>query len=102
MSYTADFAHNDYLQGLAELGIVGFCVPLFFLAYMLKLAIRSARFANSRAIRSIALACFGALVAILVHSLADFNLYIPSNAMLVSWICGMIAGLTALQEVEEH
>jgi O-antigen ligase len=102
MSYTADFAHNDYLQGLAELGIVGFCVPLCFLAYMLQLAIRSVRFANSRAIRSIALACFGALVAILVHSLADFNLYIPSNAMLVSWICGMIAGLTALQQVEEY
>jgi O-antigen ligase len=101
MSYTADFAHNDYLQGLAELGIVGFCVPLCFLVYMLILAIRSVRFANSRAIRSLALACFGALVAILVHSLADFNLYIPSNAMLVSWICGMIAGLAALQQVGE-
>ncbi len=93
MNYTADFAHNDYLQGLAELGIVGFSVPVCFLAYMLSLAIRAARFADSRSIRSIALACFGALVAILVHSAADFNLYIPSNAMLVAWICGMIAGL---------
>ncbi|HXW14884.1 MAG TPA: hypothetical protein VEN79_10275, partial [Terriglobia bacterium] len=40
-----------------------------------------------------AVACAGALAAILVHSLADFNLYIPANAMLLAWISGMVAGL---------
>ena len=39
------------------------------------------------------MACAGALAAILVHSLADFNLYIPANAMLLAWIAGMTAGL---------
>jgi hypothetical protein len=38
-------------------------------------------------------ACAGALAAILLHSLADFNLYIPANAMLLAWIAGMTAGL---------
>jgi hypothetical protein len=33
------------------------------------------------------------MAAILVHSLADFNLYIPANAMLLAWIAGMTAGL---------
>ena len=40
-----------------------------------------------------ALACAGALAAILVHSFADFNFYIPANAMLLAWIAGMTAGL---------
>ena len=43
--------------------------------------------------RYFAVACAGALAAILVHSLADFNLYIPANAMLLAWIAGMTAGL---------
>jgi O-antigen ligase len=93
MNYTPDFAHNDYLQGLAELGIVGFVIPASFLATMLTLALTSARYSDSRTVRLAALACFGSLAAILIHSLADFNLYIPSNAMLVAWICGVIAGL---------
>jgi hypothetical protein len=39
--------------------------------------------------RYFAVACAGALAAILLHSLADFNLYIPANAMLLAWIAGM-------------
>jgi hypothetical protein len=35
-----------------------------------------------------AVACTGALAAILLYSLADFNLYIPANAMLLEWIAG--------------
>jgi hypothetical protein len=34
----------------------------------------------------------GALAAILLHSLVDFNLYIPANAMLLAWIAGMVVG----------
>ena len=39
--------------------------------------------------RYLAVAGAGALAAILLHSLADFNLYIPANAMLLAWIAGM-------------
>lgn len=93
MNYSPDFAHDDYLQGLAELGIVGFAIPASFFIAIVVLALRSARDPGSRTVRLAALACFGALAAILIHSLADFNLYIPSNAMLVAWICGVAAGL---------
>jgi hypothetical protein len=43
--------------------------------------------------RSLGLACTAAMTAILLHSLADFNLYIPANAMALSWITGIAAGL---------
>jgi hypothetical protein len=39
--------------------------------------------------RVIALGCVGSIVAILLHSFADFNLYIPANALLFSAILGL-------------
>ena len=41
------------------------------------------------------LGAFGlwSMAAILLHSLGDFNLYIPANAMTLSWIAGIAAGL---------
>jgi hypothetical protein len=45
--------------------------------------------------RYFAVACAGALAAILLHSTVDFNLYIPANAMVLMWIAGMTAGLDA-------
>jgi hypothetical protein len=37
-------------------------------------------------------ACVSAQSAIALHSLTDFNLYIPANAMLLAWIAGMAVG----------
>jgi hypothetical protein len=46
---------------------------------------------SSQAARSsyVALACLGALGAILLHSLVDFNLYIPANATVAAWVAGL-------------
>ena len=42
-----------------------------------------------------ALACglLGAFLAIAVHSLADFNLYVPANALAFAWLAGLSTGL---------
>jgi hypothetical protein len=39
--------------------------------------------------RSITLGCIGATLAILLHSLADFNLQIPANAFTFAVILGI-------------
>ncbi|MFI5109760.1 MAG: O-antigen ligase family protein [Terriglobales bacterium] len=89
---TDDFAHNDYLQLLAELGLAGFLIVAALAFSVVRLAVRgSVKSADSEA-RYFSVACAGALAAILLHSLADFNLYIPANAMLLAWIAGMTAG----------
>ena len=41
----------------------------------------------------LAAGCMGAFAAILIHSLVDFNSYIPANGLLLSWISGLAAGL---------
>jgi putative inorganic carbon (HCO3(-)) transporter len=86
---TDDFAHNDYLQLLAELGLVGFAIGVTLAFSVMRMALHSAINSSDPQARYFAVACVGALCAIAVHSLADFNLYIPANAMLLAWISGI-------------
>ena len=90
---TDDFAHNDYVQLLAELGLVGFAIGATLAFSVVRTAVRKSVEFQDPGARYFAVACADALAAILVHSLADFNLYIPANAMLLAWIAGMTAGL---------
>lgn len=93
---TVDFAHNDYLQGVAELGIVGGAIALFFLGCVFAASFRTAVTEDDPDVRSLAVACLGALTAIALHSFTDFNLYIPANGFELSWIAGIAAGLRHL------
>ena len=92
---TDDFAHNDYLQLLAELGLPGFLIVAAGAFWITRRAVRGAVELQDPEKRYFAVACAGALAAILLHSTVDFNLYIPANAMVLMWIAGMTAGLDA-------
>ncbi|MBZ5700721.1 MAG: O-antigen ligase family protein [Acidobacteriia bacterium] len=75
-------AHNDYLEALAETGILGGICCGLFLALLLVRGLR--RLLNQENSAAAALQSGGLVgcVGILVHSLVDFNLHIPSNALL--------------------
>lgn len=89
--YTVDFAHNDYLQVLAEGGIAGFAMGCLLLVLVLRSAIRGAIYARSLENRLLAIACIASLTAILLHSFVDFNMYVPGNALAVAWVAGIAA-----------
>ncbi len=88
---TADYAHNDYLQAAAELGIAAAAAGLVWVLLIFARAARAALSPDTGPNRYLALGLTGALTAILIHSLVDFNLYIPANAMVFAWICGIAA-----------
>lgn len=83
-----EFAHNDYLQLAAEIGIPGFMLVLTLAALAVKRILLGVRGQQ----RYIELACFGAMVGIGVHSFVDFGLHVPANAMTLAWIIGMGSG----------
>ncbi len=88
-----DHAHNDYLQFLIELGVVGFGMGAALMGVVAAGTWRGAARGVEPGRRWLALGCIGAMAAMGMHSVVDFNLYIPANAMLLAWICGV--GLAA-------
>ncbi|PYS49195.1 MAG: hypothetical protein DMG13_23975 [Acidobacteria bacterium] len=92
-----DYAHNDYLQYLAELGAAGFLIAGTLLAWIGVRAVRSSLLDPDPDARWLGLASTAALAAIVIHSTADFNLYVPANAILLAWICGLAAAPSAVK-----
>jgi len=84
----ADHADNDYLQLLAEIGIAGTLSILALFAIALGRYIRAARWSLA------ALGAAGAMIALLAHSLFEFQMYIPANVLTLSWIAGVGWGAT--------
>jgi O-antigen ligase len=79
---TVDHAHNDYLELLAETGIVGGICGLFFVALLLWQGFGSFQSATGHFPRAVIAGSLAACAGLLLHSLVDFNLHIPSNALI--------------------
>jgi O-antigen ligase len=88
-----DFAHNDYLQFLSELGTVGFVILALLVSTLVYQALRAAVQQEAIDGRCLAIACVGSLMAMLLHSVADFNMQIPANASVMAWVSGIALGL---------
>ncbi|MFY9681564.1 MAG: O-antigen ligase family protein [Candidatus Sulfotelmatobacter sp.] len=92
--YTNSFvneAHNDYLQLLAEMGVLGFGTMLWFLLTLYTRAVKKIGNWVGDVSGATALACVLGLSGILVHSAFDFNLQIPANAALFYVLCTIAA-----------
>ncbi|HTZ18418.1 MAG TPA: O-antigen ligase family protein, partial [Dissulfurispiraceae bacterium] len=87
--WTVDHAHNDYLELLADGGIIAFALSAWFL---LEVLLKSYRvFIKRRDSYSIYLyiGCIAGIFSILFHSLVDFNLHIASNSLYFFFLCGL-------------
>ena len=82
-------AHNDYLEFAAELGIPAALLLFGAVFYVLLQCTRSFYCSASRSEKTVALGCFGSLLAISLHSLTDFNLHIPANALVFFVVLGL-------------
>jgi O-antigen ligase len=84
-------AHNDYLQLLVEMGLLGFATMLWFLVTLYARALKKIGNWTGEMTGAVALACVLGLSGILVHSAVDFNLQIPANAALFYVLCTIAA-----------
>lgn len=74
-------AEDEYLQFLGELGVGVLPLPLLVLS-SLWVAIQALRRTEHIFIRGMSFAAVMAIVSLLIHSLVDFNLQIPANALM--------------------
>jgi len=82
-------AHNDYLHFTSETGLA--LMPL--MAWMI-IALFVEGFKKldnpSRLVRSVTIGAMSGITAILVHSIFDFNLHIPANAILFTVLAAIV------------
>lgn len=84
-----DNAHDDWLQGLAETGVIGAGLVLLVLG---GLALRLTQLWRGERTRSAALrwaGCIG-LAGLLAHAAIDFQLHSPANAFLFFALLGLV------------
>src|SRR5208337_1774503 len=74
--------HNDYLESLAETGVLGGLCCAWFLGVLLLDSLRGLAELGSSFGASLNLSGLVGCCGLLVHSLVDFNLHIPANALL--------------------
>ena len=82
-------AHNDYLEYLSELGILGLIMLFGGIAFMVVSSFLIWRVRRHPEVKGLALGGIVAIAAILIHSIADFNLHIPANMVLFSVVLSM-------------
>ncbi len=86
-------AHNDYLHFIAENGLPLLPIIVWLLAALYRTGLKKIRH-PSRLVRGTALGALAGITALAVHSVCDFNLHIPANALLFTVLAAMICAPT--------
>ena len=87
-------AHNEYLQVIADAGVVGGVLALWFIAAIFRTVSRGMH-SRDPLMAALALGSGGGIFAILVHSIFDFNLQVPSNALLFLLLIAVASSVAA-------
>lgn len=101
--YVYYYSHNDYLQILTETGIVGFLLLMTALIVFLLSSVRNLIRLSSEEDYTRFFPLLGALtgiLSILIHSLVDFNLQIPSNGLYFAFLIGFSVSLGSKKYIE--
>ena len=93
-------AHNDYLQMLADAGTIGGLIALWFIVLVFREIFRALK-SRDALLSAIALGSGAGIFAILVHSVFDFNLQLPSNVLLFLILVAILSQAVKLVRDDE-
>ncbi len=83
-------AHNDYLHFISEVGLLLIPVIIWMIIALYRKGFNKLN-NPSRLIRGTTLGAMSGVTAILIHSIVDFNLHIPANALLFTVLVSIVA-----------
>jgi O-antigen ligase len=95
-------AHNDYLQLLVEMGVLGFATMIWFAVTVYIRAFKKIGDWTSDIGGAVTLACVLGFTGILIHSALDFNLQVPANAALFYVLCTIAAAEPFVQPARKR
>ena len=82
--------HNDYLHFISETGILTAGIMLWLIVAAFRSGIQKIMATNSRLTLGICLGSLTGIVAIIGHSVVDFNLHVPANAILFTVLAALL------------
>ena len=82
--------HNDYLEILTDTGFLGFCLVAWFLVTVVWQTWSAWKRRRNSASRYLYLGALCGIIAILLHSVTDFNFAIPPNGSFFFFLCGLL------------
>jgi O-antigen ligase len=82
-------AHNDYLEYLSELGLIGFGLLFGLIFYLATISFLTWTSRRHPEVKGLASGGIVSLFSVFVHSLTDFNLHIPANMVLFSVVLSL-------------
>ena len=83
-------AHNDYLHFTSEVGVFLIPIIIWMIIAFYRKGFRKLK-NPSRLVRGTTLGAMSGVTAILIHSIVDFNLHIPANALLFTILVALVA-----------
>jgi O-antigen ligase len=95
-------AHNDYLEYLSEIGIVGLVMFFGGIVFLITTSFLIWRVRRHPEVKGLALGGMIGIVAILIHSITDFNLHIPANMVLFTVVLSLTVVLSFYKRSERN
>lgn len=92
-------AHNDYLQAVAAMGLIVLLPILWGAGATIHRGMKTYINTRSSFKEGVSLGAMGAIVAMAVHSLVDFNIQITSNGLLFFIMVGLAVGVSRQNHV---
>jgi len=82
-------AHNEYVQVLAEVGILGLAAVAAFLVFLVTSLLSRLRRSVDEGDQLDLILCSAGLVAVVVHALVSFPAHLPASSLAAILVCGL-------------
>ncbi len=99
--FTVSHAHNDYLEYLSELGIIGASLLWGGVIFVFVMCFLKWRKRKESPLRGLGLGGMIAVFSLMVHGLTDFNFHIPANLLLFAVLISLMYAAARLGPLEE-